>query len=505
MSNTIVFPNRTAFITGIKAAVTFSNSKNLFEVDNSQNVKLPGKLGEKYGKIVPRGSDNKLPATIIDKVSKSEVLSANMNYNITIGYGDGITPVFIEHSDTGAKVVRPYETRGKFLRKQMQALRSELKGLEASESKYDKETSTELQEDLAELKKQYDAWKNTWDQVNRFFKESDLDQFTLELLTDINYFYDGYSCLVSNLDSGNNRKIAKIKHMEAKFARLQEMDKEGLINTFFYSAKWADSPKPADIIDYPFLDSKNPAADLLLKFKEEKKTPDKRDNEFVMQARFPTPGRVYYPKPYWWAIIESGWYDFAVSIVEFKKYILKNGMLINYHIELSEDYFDIIFAKENITEEEKKNERVKKEYMDFENYVKGEKNAGKSLISFVKYAIDGTALPRVKITVLDNKLKGGEYIDDSEEASNMMSYVMGVHPNLIGAAPGKNKQSTSGTDKRELFEIKQALLKPVRDIVCKPLYVVKTVNNWDPALHFVIPNIVLTTLDAGKNAKMVTS
>ena len=79
----------------------------------------------------------------------------------------------------------------------------------------------------------------------------------------------------------------------------------------------------------------------------------------------------------------------------------------------------------------------------------------------------------------------------------MMAYTLGVHPSLIGATPGKNS-GFSGTDKRELFIIKQALLKPIRDRLLRPLYLIKAINNWPKDIYFTIPNIELTTLDKNK-------
>ena len=110
----------------------------------------------------------------------------------------------------------------------------------------------------------------------------------------------------------------------------------------------------------------------------------------------------------------------------------------------------------------------------------------------------------MKITAIDNNFKGGEYLDDSEEASNIMSYAMGVHPSLIGSSPGKAK-TINGTEARELFIIKQSLMKPIRDRILRPLYIIKAINGWDPTLKFVIPNIELTTLDKNTGSTKVIS
>ena len=107
------------------------------------------------------------------------------------------------------------------------------------------------------------------------------------------------------------------------------------------------------------------------------------------------------------------------------------------------------------------------------------------------------------IKPIESFIKGGEYIEDSEEATNVISNAMGVHPSLQGASPGKNK-TINGTEARELFNMKQALMKPLRDLILQPLNVVKAINGWDPDIDFVIPHMQLTTLDKNTGAEKTT-
>jgi hypothetical protein len=115
------------------------------------------------------------------------------------------------------------------------------------------------------------------------------------------------------------------------------------------------------------------------------------------------------------------------------------------------------------------------------------------------YSPDGkTEMPAVKIVPIDNPIKGGEYIDDSEEVSNIIAYGMNVHSSTIGSH-GKGG-TINGTEARELFIIKQALMRPFRDLLLKPLYLIKAINKWPEDIYFIIPNLQLTTLDKGTGA-----
>jgi hypothetical protein len=234
------------------------------------------------------------------------------------------------------------------------------------------------------------------------------------------------------------------------------------------------------------------------------KTHKPKHYRFIIPINMPTPGRNYYQKPYWYSIIESGWLDYSQKIPEFKAALLENQMVIKYHVELSDDYFDKIFKAEGLNEPHEKQERIKKEYNDLNKFLSTVKNTGKTVISFIRYDAQGKELRRMKINVIDNKLSGGEYIEDSEEASNIISYGLGVHPSLIGSSPGKNK-NISGSEARELFIIKQSMMRPIRDRILRPLNIIKAFNKWPADIDFVIPNLTLKTLDAGTGSEKVIS
>lgn len=110
----------------------------------------------------------------------------------------------------------------------------------------------------------------------------------------------------------------------------------------------------------------------------------------------------------------------------------------------------------------------------------------------------------VKIENINKEKEGGDWIEDTEEASNMMCYAQGIHPALIGATPGKTKGSFSGSDKRELFTMKQSMEKPYHDILLEPYNIIcefnrKSEKGWNDVKIF-IPLLMLTTLDKGKDA-----
>jgi hypothetical protein len=227
---------------------------------------------------------------------------------------------------------------------------------------------------------------------------------------------------------------------------------------------------------------------------------------YIIPVTFPTPGRAYYQKPYWYSIFESGWFDYACMIPEYKVALMKNQMVIKYIVYISPDYWKELFAVKNCTNDVKKQAEVRAaEYTNIQNFLAGQKNSGKAVITSLKYMADGKEQPYIKITAVENPFKGGgEFIQDSEEVSNLISFGMGSHQGIIGSSPDKNK-TISGSEARELFTIKQAIIKPFRDRLLLPLYLVKAINKWPDDIFFAIPNVKLTTLDKNTGAEKVIS
>lgn len=454
-----MFGNDMAYLKFANAAVVkITDSKKLFTYD-VEPTKQVASDGKEYD-MVPWGSSNDLPQQIIEKVGQSHDLSSNMLFNIQLGYGSGII---------AARKLKPTLSNGEFSI----------------------------------------AYEPVMDnvEINEFFENNDINGYLLEQLSDMNFFFNNFAEIILNQDAPASRKVVELRSKEAAFSRWTVMDAKGKINKHLYSAKWDDNATPEDVDVTDVLDYFNPVLDLKRKIGREKyanlKVKDDKIFRYVIPVDFPTPGRSYYNKPYWYALIESGWYDFALLIPELKKAMLENQMTIKYVVYLNDKYFDSIFAQENITEPEAKKARIKKEYENIQNFLSGAKNTGKASIGRITYTPDGKEIPNIKILPVENHFKGGDYIEDSEEVSNILAYGMGVHGSLIGSH-GKSK-TIAGTEARELFIIKQAIMKPMRDRILRPLYLIKAINKWQADIEFVIPNLTLTTLDKNTGSTKVVS
>lgn len=422
------------------AALITQESKRIFDYEDVRPVKAK----EGYRGYVPWGDANDQPLLMLEKIREDEVMSSNMWFNITTAYGCGFKATMAD----GSPVTDP--------------------------------------------------------EIKKFFRRNNLVKFWAEQFTDIKHFL--FSVLVIIVDT-EGKVIVQIRHKEAINCRFETCDDNGDIKHIFY-ANWKDNPKDDAIEAIPLLDLDDPIGDLMVRLGKE---PDPEtgkigtateDRIFAIVNRIPTAGEKYYPFPYYASTFNSGWYDIKAMIPIAKKAKMKNGMMLRYIVYMHKDYFVKLFESEKITDPKKKEERRSKEINNIKTFLAGEENAGKQWTSSYYYDPNGNEIKMVKIERVDKDKEGGDWIEDSEEAANIVSYSMGVHPSLIGSSPGKNK-SINGTEARELFTMKQALERLTRDIMIQPFYMLNDVNGWD--LEYDIPDLMLTTLDQKTDAKEVST
>jgi hypothetical protein len=393
--------------------------------------------------IAPWGDSNDLPQQIIERAEKSEVVSSNLLFNTQTGYGMGPKPF--------RRIVENNRIAG-----------------------YEEILSGQ----------EYD-----------FFEDNDIELYFIEQLSDMNYFWNTFPELILN---EKRNKIVSLQSKEAAFSRWTSIEKSGKIK-HAYSPKWPDATEQ-NIVVSETLNEFNPFLDLTLRATQVS------EPRFIYPVYMPSPGRPYYSNAPWWSIFNSGYYDHSVAIPALKNALLKNKLGVKFIIYVSPEYFKDIFDKEGIdvTNREKVRKRMELEKNNFSNFLTGEAGMGKALMTLKKTLPtgNGNAVDRyIEIVEIKNDFSGGELVPDMEEVNNVICYAMGVHPSLVGAVPGKNKGGFSGSDKRELFLIKQALMKPLIDRILRPFKLIKKFNKWDENSVVIVPEYVFTTLDKNSSGK----
>lgn len=406
-------------------------------------------------RLAPWGNDNDLPQKVMDKIEKAEIVGTNANFNWRVMYGLGPRLV---------KVIRDPETN-----------------------------------------RAKEFYEMTDGEPYEWYMRNNVPLLLQEIMTDLSYFGNAFPMLIAGdkKSQGGRMGVKGIIHREAMFSRWG-VDKKDLINRHLYSSKWDDCPTEKDIQGSYVVDEYNAVKDI------RKRLTLGRDTRLCFPIYIPSPGRPYYSYPNWWSIFRSGWYDNLVSIPGLKKAILKYNLGVKHIIYIADDYFK---EKEELMGISKDDHDGRKKLYDeivqqISDVLAGEENAGKAIISKKKLLQNGNGMALeklIEVETVKNDISGGEYLTDYETGANIISYAMDVHPSLIGATPGKNSNSLSGSNIREIFIMKQSLSKPFAYLALQWWPVVRQINGWDKDIEIVIQDSLFTTLDNAKSGEVKTA
>ena len=422
------------------------DTTTLFDAPTGITIRrpVPGRPDESY---IPFGADNQLPYQLIRLVLDDEVTAQNKLFNVLTCYAAGPR--------------------------------------------------------LVDL---HTAQPTTDPAILQWQRRQNLPAYFLEQITDMKYFYFTASVIILSRDG---LRINRIVHKEACNIRFQEADTRGRIQ-HVYSALWQSSQERVSGVErIPLLDMSDPYGDLCRRLAIDPMThkpiPGRRptrDRKFCIVMRFPTAGNQYYPTPYWSAVLRGGSYDEKRLISLGKRAKLRNTTSVKYQIEIERSYWQRICMEENITDPLLMQERVNEEKQRIKDFICGVENSGKAWISGYYVNPDGHEVRDIRIVNIEGQKEGGDWNEDVQAAANTICYADNVHPNLVGAVPGKTQSNNSGSDKRELFTMKQALEIAFHDLLLQPLRLCLWFNHWDH-IDPQIPMIQLTTLDQHQDAIQV--
>lgn len=392
------------------------------------------------------GDDNMLPYMMRDVVQKNMILSRCHEFNYSACYGGGLRFFDIE---TNKRTINP-----------------------------------EIQE---------------FDLINNFKK------LWLELCTDFKMY--NFAVVTITL-SNDGKKIVRINHKDTCNIRITP-DRKNVVYALFEnkdSVYLGKNQEGAEVI--PLLDILHPYRDLLVRTGRMPMADgicrDSSQRRFALVLTFPTVGQNYYPLPAWFSILLDHWYNIYELIGEGKERKIRNATSPRYQVEIHRQFWEKACDDKGIVDLEERKAYVKRLKQEIEDFVCGNRNAGKTWIT--EYFVDpnGKENHMVKVINLeDGKKEGGDWADDIQEAANMLCFAEAVHPNMVGATPGKSAMNNSGSDKRELFTLKQAQEIPSRDVLIQAFQMLLAYNKLNNKIAVDCPIVQLTTLDENKDAKTV--
>ena len=331
------------------------------------------------------------------------------------------------------------------------------------------------------------------DEIENFFEENNIPEYFLGVGHDLKNFAFAVSVIILNREGS---KILRILRKEACYCRFAPQDKSGKIPYLLY-ANWRKAITDETQVEcIPILDSHSPLSDL------KAQVAGSRHRKFAIISKIPTSDSTYYPIPYYASLFKGNWFNIKRNIGIAKDAKIKNSAPIKYQINISERYWSDLFRREGITDTLKRQQRVQEEKQNILDFLTGAENSGKVWFTTFYISPDGQEQQNVKITKIETSKEGGDWNTDIQEAVNMICFTMRVHSNLVGSVPGKSQSNNSGSDKRELYTIAQALQKPYRDLIFRPHKTIIAFNGWIGAKP-ECPFIQLTTLDEHTDSKTV--
>lgn len=438
--NTVELTRNVSYSPEISALISYNSTPEMFEPGSDP-------ISTTEGPIAPWGADNDLPAQVLSKIRQNDVVGSNLLFNQLSGYGLGIKPM--KRIIKGGKLIGYDEC--------------------------------------------FDA------EVLDFFADNDIPGYFMEQVNDMMTFFNVFPEIILN---PRGDKIVSLRHLEATFSRWGSMQHNQSEIQWHYYNQWEGGAVKGPIVKTPVLSRYDTLDQLRRNVQRE------RNRRFVMQVHMPTPGRTYYAQPSWWSIFVSGWYDISAMLPIFKKALIKNHLAVRYIIHVSDDYWKEQAKLHNVSGDPQKERELRTRLTDqLIGFLSEETNKGGTLVSTVKNIPAGNSIIEskyIQIETIDAAIQGGEFIEDAEEASSVISYTMGVHSNLNGSTPGKSAGSLGGSDKRELMMINQAMKRPYRDRLMMPLNLIKRYNGWDPDIVFAVPDFEFPTLDVNKQGRQET-
>lgn len=430
--------------TNVRAAIV-TKTTTVFREANDLNIATTHD-GTQY---VTWGADDMLPYNLLDLIEKDETLSTCQIFNAEVCYGSGL--------------------------------------------KYCTE----------------EASGKVKSEVDDFLLDNPMPDYFLGVCQDFKHFNFSVSVIILNEDAD---KIVELHRKPACYCRFCPADeKTGKITKVLF-APFRNLAQSDTVEEIELLDPRSPWKDLQQRMglratrENGAGTTKTKTRKFAILSRFPGVDSMYYPIPHYAALFKGSWYNIKRLIGEAKMSKLKNAAPIKYVIEVSPRYWDNLFSNQHIVDPKKQEELINAKKQEMLEFLTNVENTGSVLFTPKSISLDGKGeTADITVTSIDSKTKeGGDWESDIAEAVNMMCFTMRVHSNLVGSVPGKAQTNNSGSDKRELYTIAQALQKPYHDILFLVHEIIIRFNKWK-GVHVDCPFIQLTTLDEHADAKEVST
>lgn len=397
------------------------------------------------------GSSNTLPAQMVDDIEHTGILSGAIDAKVRIAIGKGPQPAIV----TGRK-----------------------------------EDGQEIIEFIRDTP------------IEDFLELNNIYKYSYDTMRDLFGLGNAWTTLLLN---ASRTEVLYFKREQAFKGRLGVDTRSGKAVSLLLSGDWEQwTNKDADkshFKEVPLLDRDFPYLDLISRTK---------GHVFALALQYTLSGRDWYAPSPWWAARQ--WVKIARGVPSKKEAIYDNQMNIKYLINVNPQYWKYTYPDWDTMTAAKKKEAKTEFYKKIEENLTGGENSGKSIWNTQYFDNEkNDYVDALKIEVIDDKIKEGQLLPDSNAAVIEILIALQMNPSLFGAEFGSNDAygggAGSGSNIREAYLIQLMLIENERRITNTVFDIAKRVNGWAEKykekgqLVLRYPNQILTTLNTGAATK----
>ena len=328
--------------------------------------------------------------------------------------------------------------------------------------------------------------------INDFFRRTKMPRIWTELITDLETFNLAFPEFILSNDFTEIVSLRRLQTAKMRYERINE--KTGLIENAYFCHNWKSSTSHDSeyVKKIPIVDSYWSGEEIREYCKK------KKIHKFTIPIFYPLIDETYYPEPDHHSVYRNGWMDVTNAIPEYKKHFSEQRLNVDKMVYISEEYFTRTYGDDwQKFKIEEKNKIRQQLADDIDDYLAGNKNAGKSIQSTVFKDREGKWVKGIEVVAIEsgNVTDGQGILDASAGNSEIMSAI-GTDPNLMGVGiPGGKLGGEGGSNKREAFSILNSLFKTKRETTLDVWRMTRDYNGWDPNLEGDFAVTELTTLD----------
>lgn len=334
-----------------------------------------------------------------------------------------------------------------------------------------------------------------WMEMSNFFEDS------YSLTSDLLSLGNGFDQLVLNRDRNYIAGFKRHDPVECRFSRMDEKTRKS--EYVYLSSDWSSysnssvATKDMHMGKVALLDRNFPLQDLQSRTS---------GYNFMLAIQYPLKGRKFYAVPLWHPARQ--WVKMSQAIPGIKKAMTKNALEVSKIVEIHPLFWEIFDATYKRSDAAKQKAIQEKFYDQIEKGLIGGENQYKSIFSTkIRNPVTNEYESAITITTIDDKIKEGKMLVDSQAANSEILFALQMNPALIGAdAPGGpySGGSGSGSTTREAYLVQVLMQEMERRLIGKRFMIAKHFNGWDKNLVLRFPNQLLTTLNTGTKTQSVS-